>query len=466
MIDHLTKQTRNKSKNRISKFSKNNLDQSNQIENSESEFDFIRSKLYGKQKGKEENESPERKESLKDLIARGEKSYRNKQKSRSSNLKKKKSESNSVVIKKKTLLNKSSRSNSNLMKASKNTSVKKAPKTPKKSKKRGKSKYKDKTEKRSSRKSSTKSKRKKTPKVVHKARLQEEDSSQSNQKINSRYDEEMERHQQEEEGLVSMGMKKRFIDSREPSEDSLEKEYVTFTSKLAKRKKSRARPTEKDRSSKNGKKKSKKESKRLAKESIQTFNQNFKVEEEPRTKNSKGLKNKSKRVIKQQKLLKEESLDTSLPELESVGLVLKSVKQKKPKKAKKKKKKNISPSNSERNSEADLEELEDSNFLRGKSLWGEELDKPRIKSKSEVKSSRKKQKDKRKNTRKSEQQSNKRLKKDPMEGFCGEDTLPLKNDTLDKFAKLQKRSNLKKKKTARNNSLVSLRSALSKKSKH
>lgn len=242
---------------------------------------------------------------------------------------------------------------------------------------------------------------------------------------NGRYDEE-ETSGVDEEKYTSGAMKKRFADSPRPSRDELEKEYITFTSKLSKRK------------SRSIKKRSAK-----ANEEGQSGNENFFEKILEKTKSKEKGKSKNKKKTKKNKQAKEE-------EEQPRKLTLKTKKR-----AKVVKKETLADSDIE--SEADIDEFEDSNFLKGKSLWGADLN-PRVKSKSEVKLYRKKKK--KDKTGKSMKKRSKKSRKSSIEKILNYDTLPLKDDTLDKFAKLQKRSHAKKKKS-RNNSLLSLRSAYS-----
>ena len=116
--------------------------------------------------------------------------------------------------------------------------------------------------------------------------------------------------------------------------------------------------------------------------------------------------------------------------------------------------------------ESELDDLEDSNFLKGKSLWTEESfsNKNNCRNKNGDAKIYKRKKSKfnvSKSRKKNDTKLDEIINNNNNNNLVG---LPVKTDTLDKFAKLQKRNTQTKKKSGRNNSLISLRSALSKKS--
>lgn len=387
------------------------------------DFDMIRQTLYHNRGDKDTDDSPERRGNYNELIEKGEKEYKKKQtKNKSKSMKKEKG--SSVVIKKKNLLNKSNPG----------VSVKKSVQTKKKSRKRRKTKTSDKIKQSDLSMTFT-------------------ESGREIPKRNGRYDEEPETSAlEEEENQVGIPMKKKFADSPRNSDEELEREYITFTSKLSKRKSKSIKARESHPDSKRiirVKNKTSRKDEVNQEASTRERNPPSPLKEVPKSKSQK----KKKSAVKKSKAKNLEMEEEEQPR----KLTLKT--KKKAKLLKKIKKEALA--NMDDDSEADIDEFEDSNFLKGKSLWGEELNQ-RVKSKSEVKLYRhKKGRKKGKSVKKSKQG----LKKDnSIEGLLNYDTLPLKDDTLDKFAKLQKRSAMKKKKS-RNNSLLSLRSAYSKKSK-
>ena len=387
---------------------KKKVKESGEWEDKTDDLDFIRQTLYHKKKPK--NESPERRENIYTLIQKGENEYKKKQKGKSRS-KSKVDKSGSVIIKKKSLLNKST--------AGSVIKSKKKSKSTKKSKKRRKTKTSDQTKKEES-------------------RLYTE-SGREIVKRNGRYDEEPETSGMEDEGFTSGAMRKRFMDSGKDSEDDLENEYITFTSKLSKRKSKGIKNRRSGMGKKSVNKKDIRKSRKMREEESM---ESVKKQEVKKRKSEKPKKKKKRNKTPKEKLLEEEH---------PRKLTLKT--KKKAKALKKAKKEALA--DSDIGSEADIDEFEDSNFLKGKSLWGEELN-SRVKSKSEVKLYRKKKKNKGKSVKKEKG----RGRKSSIDKILNYDTLPLKDDTLDKFAKLQKRSAVKKRKT-RNNSLLSLRSAYS-----
>lgn len=357
---------------------------------------------------KKRNESPERKENIYSLIQKGEKDYKQKQKRKSrSKSKKTEEKSSSVVIKKKNLLNKSNAG----------SVIKNKSRSAKKTKKR--------------RKTKTCDKKDSNGDVLW------TESGREIPRRNGRYDEE-ETSGVDEEKYPSGAMRKRFVDSPKASRDDLEREYITFTSKLSKRKS-------------RGNQKRDRSGEKMRNREGQSGGDNFfeKILEKTKSKDKKRAKSKKKR-----KKAKERDAEEEQPR----KLTLKT--KKKAKTSRVVKKETLADSDIE--SEADIDEFEDSNFLKGKSLWGADLN-TRVKSKSEVKLYRKKKK--KNKAGKSMKKKSKKSRKSSIEKILNYDTLPLKDDTLDKFAKLQKRSNVKKKRT-RNNSLLSLRSAYSNQEKN
>lgn len=268
--------------------------------------------------------------------------------------------------------------------------------------------------------------------------------------INSRYlQEESLLQELEEQGLQSQALQGKFFKSHSENENQIDNDaYITFTSKFKKRNKSKNKEPKNSSFQKTSKEKNRDASLPIP-------------ESFPKKLWKKSLNKKSSLVR------------TSIEKSKSQGLVLKNNKSNK--KKVKRKKNNIYSSIEEGDDEQDInkfvpletdhDDFEDSNFLKGKSLWTEDsfTNKKVSKSNNDIKIYKRKKSKFAEKNKNSKSTSKNKTKETRLEG------LPVKSDTLDKFAKLQKRTsnvhnNTNNKKSGRNNSLISLKSALSNKS--
>lgn len=267
--------------------------------------------------------------------------------------------------------------------------------------------------------------------------------------INSRYlQEESLLQDLEEQGLQSQALQGKFIKSNSENENQVDDDaYITFTSKFHKRTK------------KNDSLSKKSPIKKTAKEKNRDA--------------SLPIPESLPKKLWKKSLTKKSSIERSSNEKsKSQGLILKNNKVNK--KKVKRKTNNIYNSIEDGDDEQDIkkfvpletdhDEFEDSNFLKGKSLWTEDSfnNKKVSKSNNDIKIYKRKKSKFGEKNKNSKSTSKNKTKETRLEG------LPVKNDTLDKFAKLQKRTsnvhNNNNKKSGRNNSLISLKSALSNKS--